>query len=239
MSVLLLTLAGPLQAWGSRSRFTERHTELAPTKSGVIGMLAAARGLARTADLGALATLRFGVRIDQPGEIIRDFQTARSRDGKESMPLSQRYYLGDAVFLVGVESQGRAELERVQRELRAPAFPLFLGRRSCPPSGPIRTELRDGTIEEAFADAVWEASRRHRLQRRNSARVELETLIDASAGESGTFRVRDIPVSFAPEQRLHSWREVRAGVVAIPNPDVAPTPYPDEHDAFAAFTEGA
>ena len=48
MTVLLLRLAGPLQSWGVKSRFTVRATELAPTKSGIIGMLAAAVGRRRT-----------------------------------------------------------------------------------------------------------------------------------------------------------------------------------------------
>ena len=48
MTVLLLRLAGPLQAWGVKSRFTVRSTELAPTRSGIIGMLSAAIGRRRT-----------------------------------------------------------------------------------------------------------------------------------------------------------------------------------------------
>ena len=42
MSVLLLQLAGPLQSWGAASRFARRSTENAPTKSGLVGLLAAA-----------------------------------------------------------------------------------------------------------------------------------------------------------------------------------------------------
>ena len=42
MSVLLIRLKGPMQSWGSRSRFSLRSTEPYPTKSGVIGMIAAA-----------------------------------------------------------------------------------------------------------------------------------------------------------------------------------------------------
>jgi len=44
MSVLLLRLAGPLQSWGDSSRFATRGTRREPTKSGVIGMVAAALG---------------------------------------------------------------------------------------------------------------------------------------------------------------------------------------------------
>ena len=103
MTVLLLRLAGPLQAWGVKSRFTVRSTELAPTRSGIIGMLSAAIGRRRTDPIEDLLSLRFGVRKDQPGQVIRDFHTARSLDGKDSMPLSNRYYLADAVFLAGIE----------------------------------------------------------------------------------------------------------------------------------------
>ena len=99
MTVLLLRLAGPLQAWGVKSRFTVRSTELEPTRSGIIGMLAAAVGRRRTDPIEDLLSLRFGVRKDQPGRVIRDFHTARTLDGKDSMPLSHRYYLADAVFI--------------------------------------------------------------------------------------------------------------------------------------------
>ena len=79
MSVLLLKLAGPLQSWGADSRFTERKTRHEPTKSGVIGLLAAALGRRRTEPVDDLASLRFGVRIDQPGHYECDFQTEHTR----------------------------------------------------------------------------------------------------------------------------------------------------------------
>ena len=136
MTVLLLRLAGPLQAWGVKSRFTVRSTELAPTRSGIIGMLSAAIGRRRTDPIEDLLSLRFGVRKDQPGRVIRDFHTARSLDGKESMPLSNRYYLADAIFLAGIEGD-RPLLEGIDEALHHPAFPLYLGRRSCPPTPPV------------------------------------------------------------------------------------------------------
>ena len=45
MATLLLRLAAPLQAWGADSKFETRKTGREPTKSGVIGLLAAALGL--------------------------------------------------------------------------------------------------------------------------------------------------------------------------------------------------
>src|SRR5690606_38747103 len=139
---LVLRLAGPLQSWGGRSRFVRRETEQAPTKSGVIGLLAAARGLRRTDDLTEFFGLRFGVRTDQPGRLVRDFHTARSLDGSRVMPLSYRYYLADAVF-VAVVSGDRSLLEGIDDAIRRPHFPLYLGRRSCAPAGPISMGLRD------------------------------------------------------------------------------------------------
>ena len=45
MATLLLRLAAPLQSWGSDSKFETRKTDREPTKSGVVGLLAAALGL--------------------------------------------------------------------------------------------------------------------------------------------------------------------------------------------------
>ncbi|GAA1797064.1 type I-E CRISPR-associated protein Cas5/CasD [Leucobacter iarius] len=253
MPTLLLTLSGPLQAWGSRSRFSARTTEPAPTKSGVLGLVAAAKGVRRTEELTDLAGLRFGVRSDQPGRVIREFQTARSLDGRDSMPLSDRYMLADAVFLAALESSDREFLERLRDHLRSPVFPLSLGRRALPPAGPIPTEILEGTIETAFETSVWRAGPVERSRHRESPQIMLETRIDAAPGEIGEERIRDVPVSFDPERREHRWREVAVSRVWLSNPDFAGVDddesgeddgpalaFPDgAHDVFAAMAEGA
>ena len=85
MSVLLLRLAGPMQSWGTSSRFTERDTRREPSKSGVIGLACAALGKPRQekpehADrwptLEELSDLRMGVRVDLEGQVRKDYQTA-------------------------------------------------------------------------------------------------------------------------------------------------------------------
>ena len=135
MAVLLLKLAAPLQSWGSDSRFAERKTQHEPTKSGVIGLVAAALGRRREDSIDDLAALRFGVRIDQPGNIERDFQDGRGLRWpiKDSLPLTYRYYLSDAVFVAALEGDGPF-VQTCTEALEHPVFPLFLGRRSCPPS---------------------------------------------------------------------------------------------------------
>ena len=74
-STLIARLAGPLQAWGAMARFDHRETLTHPTKSGYVGMLAAALGHDRATDLGRLAELRFAVRADRPGILVQDFHT--------------------------------------------------------------------------------------------------------------------------------------------------------------------
>ena len=80
---LLLRFAGVLQSWGTDSRFEIRRTETIPTKSGIIGFLAAALGRRRDEDIDDLADLKIGVRADQPGALISDFHTAK-KDAKTS-----------------------------------------------------------------------------------------------------------------------------------------------------------
>ena len=102
MSTLLLRFAGPMQAWGTGTRFDVCRTNREPTKSGVVGLLAAALGLRRDAPLDALASLRFGVRVDREGVVLQDYHMVR---GEKSAYVTRRYYLCDAVFLVGVSGE--------------------------------------------------------------------------------------------------------------------------------------
>ena len=69
MTTLLLRLEGPMQSWGTQSRFRDRDTGLEPSKSGVIGLLCAALGRLREEPVGDLTGLRFGVRADKPGTL--------------------------------------------------------------------------------------------------------------------------------------------------------------------------
>lgn len=216
MTVLMLRLAGPLQAWGDSSRFTRRDSRHEPTKSGVLGLLAAAEGRSREDDLTDLAGLRFGVRVDQPGRLERDFQTAiRHSDGKP-MPLSYRYYLADAVFLAAVEGPSEL-LGALDAALRRPAYPLYLGRRACPTEGQVTLGLAETDLETTLRGQPWLASEWHR--REQAKRVLLPVVMDAAPGAEATETVRDVPVSFSSLRREYVWREVcRPAPVAVDNP---------------------
>ena len=83
MTTLLIRLAGPLQSWGGESKFEKRATEKMPSKSGVIGLAAAAIGRRRNESIEDIAALRFGSRTDRAGARLCDFQTTLD-DGKGS-----------------------------------------------------------------------------------------------------------------------------------------------------------
>jgi CRISPR system Cascade subunit CasD len=212
MTTLLLRLEGPMQSWGTQSRFRDRDTGLEPSKSGVIGLLCAALGRPRHAEVDDLAEMRLGVRADRPGTLRMDFQTAGANYprynhrgqviGRTTGILSPRYFLADASFLVGLE--GDKELLRAaESAVEAPRWQLYLGRKSFPPARPLRVPegLRDEGLETALESYPREGG---------NARVRI--VIDDPEGSE----VRnDVPLSFA-ERRYGArrvttlWMEVRS-----------------------------
>lgn len=219
MSTLLLRLAAPLQSWGGESKFDRRMTERYPTKSGVTGLLAAALGLSRNAPLAwqgfDLCALRMGVRIDRQGELLRDYQTVKS---KKSAYVTERYYLADAVFLVGVEGDD-ALLTELDQALSHPVYPLFLGRRSCPPEGRVSLGIREGlSLEDALRLETPLADSGHLVPMLTESQDLNETAIF----------VRDLPVSFDPAHRQYRKRRLREAFVTLPNAEPA-----TEHDPLA------
>jgi CRISPR system Cascade subunit CasD len=74
-ATLLMRLDGPLQSWGVASLYARRDTLDHPSKSGVIGLCAAALGRGREDEIGDLAGLRHGVLVVDPGRVIQDYHT--------------------------------------------------------------------------------------------------------------------------------------------------------------------
>ncbi|MGF0168307.1 type I-E CRISPR-associated protein Cas5/CasD [Streptomyces koyangensis] len=228
MTTLLLRFAGPLQSWGASSRFVQRTTENAPTKSGVLGLLAAAEGRSRDADLSDLTALRFGVRVDRPGSRVRDFHKAENSDTGRVLPLSHRYYLADAVFVAGVAGED-AFIRQLYAAVDAPRFLLFLGRRSCPPSHPLLLEgdgsLSDLPLEEALREVPWQGGRGHRGRWAGDQQPpeELDMLLDCPPQDTPDFQLRDTPLSYDPRHRRYAMRGVRTGHVPASAPSHDPT----------------
>lgn len=204
MPSLLLKLRGPMQSWGHESRYAVRTTDTHPSKSGIIGLIAAAEGRRRSDPIEDLAELALAVRVDQRGTVEKDFQTAIDWRTGSSMPLVNRYYLTDAVFLAAIEAPVEV-LEGIEYALRKPRFPLYLGRKSCPANHDLVLGIREQGAVKALKCEPWCASVAYTQQRPKS--VHLPIFRDADAGETGT-RVQDVPVSFSQEHRQYRWRDV-------------------------------
>jgi CRISPR system Cascade subunit CasD len=230
MTVLLLRLSGPLQSWGTQSRFDDRDTGLEPSKSGVIGLLAAARGLDRDNWNGIkpMTKLVFGVRRDRPGMPMRDFQTAAGADGRimrakgslntdNNGIVSQRHYLADAVFLAGVEGDPQL-LGELSAALRNPVWPLFLGRKSYVPAKPVWLPdgLREGTLLGVLSAYPW-LGRKNKFEKPPTGLLCFLDSPDGSGGQrldvpAGSFQqrnfvgrfVKSYPVTFPGEQNGRS-----------------------------------
>jgi CRISPR system Cascade subunit CasD len=207
-----------MQSWGTTSRFDQRDTGKEPSKSGVIGLLAAALGIDREVwndDLKSLAALKMGVRHDRPGVLKRDYQTAQNiisadRSKVHETAVTTRDYLADAVFLVGLEGGDRAQLERAHAALQNPVWPLALGRKSYVPSESVWLEggVTNAPLLEALATRPWLAAPRRFEPAPERLLVSLE-----SPDGSGALRMDQLLSSFA--ERRFGARYARSEWVAL------------------------
>ncbi|HLJ68625.1 MAG TPA: type I-E CRISPR-associated protein Cas5/CasD [Chloroflexota bacterium] len=201
-----------MQSWGTQSRFSDRDTGYEPSKSGVLGLLCAALGRPRSADLSDLTALRMGVRVDRPGALARDYQAVGAgypevdKRGKptgkktEAVVVAHRSYLADASFLVGLEGEP-ALLRELDAALRRPRWQLYLGRKAFVPSQPVPRGLRDLPLHEALSDASEPASER----------ATDRLLVIESSTTTGTQVRLDTPLSFS--ERIYTPRHVTVEVI--------------------------
>jgi CRISPR system Cascade subunit CasD len=220
---LLLRLVAPMQSWGVQSDFTHRDTGLEPSKSGVIGLLCAALGKPRDEahpdnqgkpTLAELSQLRMGVRVDREGLLKRDYHTAkdvRKASGKtmkdtKGTELSERFYLADAAFVVGLEGDDLGLLRQLDEALHNPHWLLFLGRKAFVPASPIWA--KDGVKENTtLEDMLLQYPRICRPQSGNEPETRL--IIEVKPGERGEIIRRDTPISFVKGQRQFGVRQMR------------------------------
>lgn len=205
LNTLLLRLSAPMQSWGSDSLYDQRDTDNIPTKSGVIGLLAAALGRKRNEPLDDLAALMFGVRVDLPGTKIDDFQIT-DMGSKLNANLSHKVYLSDAAFLVGVACDDFAFLQTISEALTHPKFAIFLGRRSCPPTLPVVLGIREKELECALRDEEWIVPDwRRKAAFRMDEDIKLRIVLENA--NNGALK-KDVPISFSPFGRSYRYRYV-------------------------------
>lgn len=196
---LLLRLEGPLMSFGAPTVDSYGPTQRWPAVSMLTGLIANALGFRRT-QVQALARLQsrlvWAARIDRPGALVKDLQTAQldAKDrgwttfgepearagGAESFKsphLRHREFWADASVALALrlrEAREAPTLNDVADALQSPARPLFLGRKACLPSAPLYVR----TVQAPDTVSALEL-----LERADGARPSLEAFSNDSAAE--------------------------------------------------------
>ncbi len=226
MTTLLLRCIGPLQSWDTQSRFDVRTTGREPSKSGIIGLICAALGRPRQAPIEDLAALHMGVRVDKEGSILRDFHTAlhvlRAKGGIKETEPSNRYYLADAAFLVGLQGD-ETLLQQIHTALANPHWTLSLGRKACAPSLPpfLWDGLQASPLVESLQQYPWIGvnNKQYRAMEKSDARLRLilDEAVTANVKDTALTAVyQDHPLSFAKGKRRFASRRVKIISTSLP-----------------------
>lgn len=164
MDFLVFRLYGAMASWGEIAVGEARNSATYPSKSAIVGLLAAALGIRREDDdtHSALAQCYWqAVKLVKSGSVLKDYHTAQAPDsvgkfryrtrrdelvhGKDRLGtvLSSREYRTDAQAIVAIIARENApySLNELQHALRSPKFHLYLGRKSCPLAAPLDAQI--------------------------------------------------------------------------------------------------
>ncbi len=174
-AALAFVLDAPLQSWGVDSRYQQRDTAAFPTKSAIIGLLAAALGIdkhapderERLAPYTALNLTVVRAALDQsrPGGRLSDFHTIgggydaaipwqkqsiprKAGGGPFSTVITRRTYLTDSAFIAILEGP-RSVLEAAAAAILDPVWGIWLGRKSCIPARPLAPTI-ESSAQQTF-----------------------------------------------------------------------------------------
>ncbi|WP_034945718.1 type I-E CRISPR-associated protein Cas5/CasD [Erwinia oleae] len=177
---LVFQLYAPLASWGVEAVGEVRHTAPVPTRSAILGLLAAAVGIRREEEERlALFNQHYHLALRPLSSVerwLRDYHTVSMprenkkhryvtrRDELRMAPaevgtiITQREYRCDGYWHIAVSEQSQApeDLATLHAALLAPRFPLYLGRKSCPLALPLSPRLMEGSLNQVFIQAARE-----------------------------------------------------------------------------------
>ncbi|PKY92820.1 type I-E CRISPR-associated protein Cas5/CasD [Facklamia hominis] len=230
MATILLKFAGPLQSYGTSSHFETRHTDLYPSKSAVLGMVAACLGYRRQEKdkLQLLNTLDFAVRVDQVGKLLKDYHTAKKykKNGDfERTYVTNRYYVEDAVFLAALSHEDSDFIARIAEALLNPYFQPFLGRRALPLTADFFQGVHEEKIITLLKKYPWQANQWYQKLHSNQVTIYFDAHL---LNESPRMMRKDRPESFDQAGRRFNIRYEASLDVQLDSEY-------GEHDAFSAL----
>ena len=217
MPALAFYIDAPLQSWGGSSKYQYRETNPFPTKSAIIGIVAAAMGIDKhspdeAGHIAPLAELKLTVvRIDKSSPVTRltDFHTIgggydrkASESEKMSIPqkasgapfgtvITRRTYLTDATFVAILEGSLET-LEATQKALLDPVWGIWFGRKHCIPATPLTPSLEKDR-QTAF-DTLLSTVPNLEPEPLHSLEYHEET--EESSSDDGIFFQSDQPVAY-------------------------------------------
>lgn len=223
-----------MQSWGTSSDFETRHTDLYPSKSSVIGMIAASLGYRRDEDekINRLNCLDFAVRIDQVGNLLRDFHTAKSYKPNGDLIrtyVTNRYYIEDGVFVVAIGSEDDIIIDSISAALQKPYFQTFMGRRSLPVNSDFYLDLVDGNVISSLEKCSWQAGEWYQKANKDITNLTIYADSGVLPGKRKIIR-RDKVLSFNQQSREFDYR-----YESMKNVPVIRETFGKGHDAFFAL----
>lgn len=212
MKTATIRLTAPLQSYGNQASFNQRTSDNYPSKSAVIGIIAAALGYRRDdARILQLNNLLFAVRIEQSGNMMTEFQTVEYQKSstKTARKLTYREFIQDAVFMVAIGSDNDHEIEKIVSALKHPKFQLYLGRRSNPPAGPLMIETYDEENPlQVLEKLSWQAEPWYK-KRLRAPKFLTRIIADAELNpENNITMIKDKVGSFNQKNRYYQYRPV-------------------------------
>ena len=211
-----------MQAWGASSKYQYRETNNFPTKSGIIGMIAAAMGIDKHCPneekfIAPLAELGFTAihlpKKHSPTTRLMDFHTVgggydknASLREKMSIPpkatgapfgtvITRRSYLTDGSFAILLEGD-KDTLHSIAKALTNPVWGIWFGRKTCLPATPL-TPTHGESAQEGLDQLL------QKLPDQNPIPLEqLEYQTDATMTQlgDGTFQQSDEPIAYGKHQ---------------------------------------
>ncbi|MFD6798524.1 type I-E CRISPR-associated protein Cas5/CasD [Streptomyces cyaneofuscatus] len=189
-------------------------------------MLASALGRRRGQPIDDLTALHMTVRTDRPGVLLRDLHTVGGGlPGKATVTI--------ALTTPQDTSENRLLLDRCAKALRTPRWPLHLGRRSCPPEGPLLLGQSDDALHHLIHLPL--AAQPPKTLAAGSTPVEFladrpltflpaPTHTISETHEDGTHasgELNDQPVNYHPSQRAYLARPLYRRTLLLPRAQFA------------------
>jgi len=221
---LIFRLYGPMASWGDIAVGEVRTSHTHPSKSAILGLIAAALKISRDQEsLHRQLQECYGVAVlvDNAGVPLSDYHTIQvppsgtgrkrriystRRDEIVTLPreklstiLSKRGYRTDALATAALWTRNSPpfSLDELSKALLYPSYTLYLGRKSCPLSLPLEPQIvtAETLIEALTKTNFLDLEELHNLTRTGRTVLYWEKGAETGMEPQQIFERHDVPIS--------------------------------------------